>query len=218
MFVKGKTSIRLKNILVGDVWLASGQSNMEFPVKETEGWGVNNAEVEVAGAHFPQIRLFIVKHAAALTPQFDVDSAGWRAVTPETVSGFSAVAYLFGRELHERYRVPIGLIESNWGGTVAEAWISASALQPFPEFHQPLDAIALIDADTRKAYHDYVQQRAEWNRKHRTEDRGRENGRDVWADPKYNSSAWPMFAEPRPADAWGKTLMGLMELCGSEGC
>ena len=206
IIVKGKNTIHLTNVLVGDVWLASGQSNMEFPVKASGEWrtGVNNAEVEIARANFPQIRLFLVKHNAALLPQSDVDSEGWRAVTPETVSDFSAVAYLFGRELHERYRIPVGLIESSWGNTVAEAWMSASALQPFPEFQPWIDTIARVDAGTRKVYSDYAQQRDEWNRMHRTEDRGHED----WTDPQYDASAWPTIAEPRPDSAWGKDFNG----------
>jgi sialate O-acetylesterase len=211
LLLKGKNSVRVKNILVGDVWLASGQSNMEFPVKAGgEDWmtGVIDAEAEMAEANFPRIRLFMVRRDAALTPQFDVDSEGWRAVTPETVSSFSAVAYLFGRELHERYQIPIGLIEATWGGTMAEAWMSTSALQPFPEFHQQIDAIGHVDAKTRRAYEQYMQRRSEWDRSHRTQDYGRDNGHDLWADPTYDARAWPTIVEPRPYSASGKDFNG----------
>src|SRR6266704_2395206 len=127
MTVNGKNSLSIHNILLGDVWLAAGQSNMEFPLKHDEKedfGGVINAAKEIAGANYPKIRLFKVHHKIALQPQTDVKADTWTAVTPYTVGSFSAVAYLFGRELHQRYQVPIGLIESSWGGTVAEAWIS----------------------------------------------------------------------------------------------
>jgi sialate O-acetylesterase len=146
MTLKGKNSLLIRNILIGDVWLASGQSNMEFPLKRDGDFGgADNADREIAEANFPKIRLFKVHHTVGLNPQKNVEADKWGAVTPETVGGFSAVAYLFGRELHQRYHVPIGLIESNWGGTVAEAWISESSLRPFPEFAQASDSLKKID-------------------------------------------------------------------------
>ena len=131
-------SVVLHDVLVGDVWVASGQSNMVFPITEDEDvpGSVRDAEKELNTAHFPQIRLFKVSHQLASTPQHDLKSeSGWQAVTPTTVGPFSAVAYLFGRELHQRYHVPTGLIEASQDGTPAEAWMSVSALQPFPDLH-----------------------------------------------------------------------------------
>jgi sialate O-acetylesterase len=104
----------LKNVLLGDVWLASGQSNMQFPlVRQGDFGGVIDAEREQQTANFPSIRLFQVTRSAALTPAADVTSTGWAAATPATVANFSAIAYLFGRELHQRYDVPIGLIDAS---------------------------------------------------------------------------------------------------------
>src|SRR5579872_453533 len=115
--VTGKNRLVLHDVLLGDVWLASGQSNMEFPMGPgpDSDKGVTNAEQEIASAQFPQVRLFKVHHRIALQPIVDADAAGWAPVTPASVASFSAVAYFFGRELHQRYHIPIGLIDSSWG-------------------------------------------------------------------------------------------------------
>ena len=121
--VKASNTIALKDVLVGDVWVASGQSNMEMPVE-----GVKNAKAEIAAANYPKIRLFRALNRVAPYPLEDIAAHTWVAATPESVKDFSAAAYFFGRELHKKYGVPVGLIESNWGGTPAEAWTSMTSL------------------------------------------------------------------------------------------
>jgi sialate O-acetylesterase len=121
--VKGTNTIAVNDILVGDVWVASGQSNMEFPMTE-----LANAPTEIAAAQYPKIRLFMVKHKPADYPLEDVESKGWAACTPETVATSSAVAYFFARHLQQKLGVPIGLVESFWGGTAAESWTSLHSL------------------------------------------------------------------------------------------
>ena len=121
--VKAANTIVVNDVLVGDVWVASGQSNMEFPMKE-----LANADKEIAAAQFPRIRIFLVKHKPADYPQDDVESTGWAACTPETAPDSSAVAYFFARNLQQKLGVPIGLIESSWGGTPAESWTSLRGL------------------------------------------------------------------------------------------
>ncbi len=120
--IKATNTIVLNDILVGDVWVASGQSNMEFPMT-----GLANAQAEIAAAQYPKIRLFLVKHKPADYPLENVESKSWAACTPETVADSSAVAYFFARNL-QQVGVPIGLIESFWGGTAAESWTSLNAL------------------------------------------------------------------------------------------
>jgi sialate O-acetylesterase len=153
MTVSGKNTVVLHDVLVGDVWLASGQSNMEFPLQGTGNWktGVYNAATEVSAANFPQVRLFQVHQKVAFSPAPDVDADGWVAATPATVGNFSAVAYLFGRELHQRYRIPIGMIEADWGGTVAEAWMSEAGLKAFPEFRESIDTVIRANEATTAA-------------------------------------------------------------------
>lgn len=124
MRIKGKNEITLKDVLVGEVWVCSGQSNM--------GWSFNNkvvnGEAEVAAANYPKIRLITVPRKPATEPQANFEGK-WSACTPETTKPFSAVAYFFGRALHKDLGVPVGLINTSWGGTRVEAWTSTPALK-----------------------------------------------------------------------------------------
>ena len=115
--VVGTTKLEITGILVGEVWLCSGQSNMEWLVKKSR-----NAEHEIANANHPQIRHIKITHTATATAQDDVLSIGWQVCKPATVSDFTATGYFFGRHLQRELDVPIGLIGSNWGGTKIEPW------------------------------------------------------------------------------------------------
>jgi len=123
MNVKATNAITLNDILVGDVWVASGQSNMEFAMNS-----LVNAQTEIAAAQYPRIRLFQVDHKPADYPLDDVGSKGWAVCTPETVADSSAVAYFFAQNIQQKLGVPIGLIETFWGGTPAESWTSLRGL------------------------------------------------------------------------------------------
>lgn len=135
----GGERIVLDDVLVGDVWLCSGQSNMEMPVGHQGGWklGVDDWEREVANANHPELRVFTVGKATSGTPLDDVEGE-WQVCTPETAGSFSAAGYFFALELLDRG--PIGLVVSSWGGTVCEAWTSPAALAEFPEFADALAA------------------------------------------------------------------------------
>ncbi len=121
--VKGTNTIVLHDVLVGEVWVASGQSNMEFPVKDAV-----NAAAEIAAAQYPNIRIFRVEHTPSDYPRSDVEAKTWAPCTPETVADSSAVAYFFARDLYQRMNIPIGLVETFWGGTAAESWTSLRTL------------------------------------------------------------------------------------------
>jgi sialate O-acetylesterase len=141
MTIRAGNTLVIRNILIGDVWLASGQSNMEFPLAPDGVFsGVADADLEVARADFRDIRLFKLQRKFAAQP-LDNAQAEWLPVTPSSVRDFSAVAYLFGRELQQRYQVPIGLIQSTWSGTAAAPWISKESLKQFPEFQATLDSL-----------------------------------------------------------------------------
>ena len=127
IIVSGSNKIVLDDVLIGDVWFASGQSNMEFPLKGWPGAPLKDSAQEIAHAGQPQIRLLHIPQKAADFPLFN-SAASWTVCSPETAANFSAVAYFFGRELAARERVPIGLIDATWGGTVAEAWTSLEAI------------------------------------------------------------------------------------------
>ncbi len=197
------------NILVGDVWICSGQSNMEFGLGMTE-----NSAAEIAAANYPNIRLFLTGHDIANTPQATPSSGAWAVCTPDTVkqggwNGFSAVGYFFGRDLQQKIKVPIGLIETNWGGTPAQAWTSASALESLPDFRPALDAQRQIAA-TPGGF-DAVT--ARWYARHDTGSVRDENG-NTWASsaPTFSSASWPTMTLPQ---AWeGAGIPGLASFDG----
>lgn len=136
--IKGYNEIVLKNILLGEVWICSGQSNMEM----NASWGIENGDEAVKNAANPNIRLFLVPKLTATSPQNNI-SGTWTECTPETMKYFSAVGYFFGKRLQEELKdVPIGLISSNWGGTPAEIWTPEEVIQN--------DVVLLESAKTRK--------------------------------------------------------------------
>jgi len=131
--VKGENTIKLKNILIGQVWLCSGQSNMRWPVM-----GSNNSQQEIAAADYPNIRLFTVERQTSNVPVADCNGL-WTVCSPKTVGNFSAVAYFFGRELHKQLDVPVGLVLSAWGGSTVEAWTAKEYFKGIPNIDVVLD-------------------------------------------------------------------------------
>jgi sialate O-acetylesterase len=121
--ISGDNVVTLENVLVGEVWVCSGQSNMQFPLA-----GATTAQVEIPKANYPKIHLFSVARKTSIKPISEA-AGTWVECTPETVRQFSAVGYFFGRDLHQKLDVPIGLIHSSWGGTPAEAWTSIEGLK-----------------------------------------------------------------------------------------
>lgn len=131
--IRGDNTVEIKNVLIGEVWICSGQSNMQWPVAASE-----NPDQTAAAARDPHLRLFTVPRVNSETPQRDID-AKWEECSPETVRQFSAVAYFFGRDLRKALNVPVGLISTNYGGTPAEAWTSRSTLESDPELRTILE-------------------------------------------------------------------------------
>ncbi|MCO5238460.1 MAG: sialate O-acetylesterase [Chitinophagaceae bacterium] len=130
LVVKGKNNtVILDDVLIGEVWICSGQSNMDFLVETSD-----NAQKEIAAAHYPQIRHFKVAWNKSLTPEDDLLGESWEVTTPENVGKFTAIGFYFARNLYEKLGVPIGLINSSWGGTMVETWMSKEALLSFNEF------------------------------------------------------------------------------------
>ncbi|MGH2643802.1 MAG: sialate O-acetylesterase, partial [Chitinophagaceae bacterium] len=138
--IKGSQTIVLHNVMIGEVWVCSGQSNMELPMEGWSGAPVLNSAEEIKAANYPDIRLFTVKRDIAFKPQEDCVGS-WSECSPKTVPGFSAAAYFFGRQLYQKLKVPIGLIETCWGGTVAEAWTSNGALRKLGGFDSLLNVV-----------------------------------------------------------------------------
>jgi len=192
MTIKGKNVLTIRDILVGEVWLGSGQSNMEWNLS----WTVNNYKQEIAQANFPQIRLFNVKDATSLTPRQEMESDGWKLCSPETIGSFSAVAYFFGRDLHQQYQVPVGLITSDWGGTPAEAWTSAATLKSLPDFRSYVENVEKNGANLEKDFREYKEQMAAWQKQYGTQDRGYPGNGKTWADADFDASSWPLMKLP----------------------
>lgn len=186
--VSGTNSIELKDVMFGDVWLASGQSNMEWSLQNT-----NHAEREITSAHYPDIRLFTVKREYAFEERKDVQSEGWQLCSPETAARFSAVAYLFGRELQQTYNVPIGLIHSSWGGTTAQTWTSPEGLKEIPRLHAASGAIQKI---SESDYKKYLSDLTTWKNKEGAIDRGRQAGKTAWTSSELNTDSWPEMQLP----------------------
>jgi sialate O-acetylesterase len=155
--IKGKSSkITIDNILLGEVWLCSGQSNMEMPLKGFSSKdSILDASKEIAAANYPQIRMFAVARAYSPKPKDNVKGE-WMITSPKTVADYSATAYLFGRSLYQQLQVPIGLINTSWGGTPAESWISADLLSIYPEFAKDLDSLDKAD-EKLKAFNTWIE-------------------------------------------------------------
>jgi len=128
----GKEKVQLQNILLGEVWLCSGQSNMEMPMLGFNDQPINGSNEAIANAANCQIRLFSVKRASMATPQ-DTCVGQWAVANPKSVGTFSAVGYYFANQLQKALKVPVGVINSSWGGSRIEAWIDAETMQKFPE-------------------------------------------------------------------------------------
>ncbi len=130
--VSAKEVVIVHDVLVGEVWLCAGQSNMEFPVNDS-GVRVDNAAAEVASARFPLIRQFKESHQAALAPQYAV-GGDWKVCSPDTAGGFTALGYFFARDIFSRLGVPVGIINCTWASTPIESWMSPAAMAAFPGY------------------------------------------------------------------------------------
>ena len=152
---KSDSKIQLKGILIGDVWLASGQSNMEWQVQQA-----NDASKEIANANYPQIRFLVVEQDKQVKPQSDILSGKWKVCDSANVKEFSAVAYYFARKIHGDQNVPVGIIQSTWGGTPVEAWTSREML-----LTSPISRAKTLSNDTLSLdREDFVQDSLNWIR------------------------------------------------------
>jgi sialate O-acetylesterase len=185
--ISGSSQRTISDVLVGEVWLCSGQSNMQWSVSVTK-----NAQQEIAQAKWPMIRLFNVPNVNRRTPQDDV-SAEWVSCSPQTVGGFSAVGYFFGRHLHQQLNVPIGLINSSWGGTAAEAWTPREELSTLPGM---ADALNDVGRDQGPAWQRFGQEISKFLGGYGIVNEGGEKLAVGWANVEFDDSAWARLAAP----------------------
>ncbi len=188
--------LQLKNVLIGEVWFCSGQSNMEMPLA---GWGkVMDYEKEVAEAAYPSIRLFQVKKNISLVPLNDVENnlGGWQECSPGTVSEFSSVAYFFARRLWKELNIPVGVIDCTWGGTPAEAWTSLGTVKQIEGFEKEIALLEQNNLDPNKLQQQYEQARADWQARLYAEDKGFANGTPAWAGQSTADGGWAQMNLP----------------------
>ena len=195
--ISGRQSAELKNVMVGDVWLCGGQSNMQLQLRSTL-----NGDAEAKAANDPEIRYFTVADHVAYHKS-DMVEGSWKVVSPDTAGSLSAVAYYFARNLQPKIHVPIGLVVDAVGGTPAEAWTSADALKPLHDFDVPLSQVEQLAADGAPEYGNYIMH---WY------DEFDAGLKEKWFAPELNDSDWKTVDVPggfaalgvpdTPAVAW----------------
>jgi sialate O-acetylesterase len=195
--ISGHQTAELHNVLVGDVWLCGGQSNMGVPLRFAQ-----NGEEEVKAANYPEIRFFSVAPYSTYH-HTDVLVGSWKVVSPETADSVSAVGYYFARKVQQEIHVPIGLVVDALGGTPAEAWTSAAALRPLKDFDVPLAELEKLAATGAPEYGNYVMH---WYDQYDVGIKGN------WAAPDFDDSTWKSVDIPggfsdlgvpeTPAVAW----------------
>jgi sialate O-acetylesterase len=186
MNVEGRTSLQFSNILIGDVWLCSGQSNMEWPVSLSA-----EPDLEISNAVYPEIRLFTVPRHMAASPQNDLAGGRWEECSPRTIHSFSAAGYFFGRDIHRETGVPVGLIQAAWGGTVAETWISGETMASIGDFRELMQRRDNSDLERLQA--EAVKLAADWDQQAEVSDAGLINN---WHDPMTDCSGWEKMRLP----------------------
>ena len=199
MDIQGRNYISIRNILIGDVWICSGQSNMELPMERVKEKYANT----IKNSLNPNIRQFNMKTTYNFNgQQNDLESGNWIGADPKSVLDFSAAGYFFAKDLYEKYHVPIGLIKSSVGGSPAEAWLSEEALHRYPDYlaiTQKYKNNLLVDS-IKKKDQDVINS---WNQLIDKNDLGL-NGLKKWFDPIYDASAWDNTQVP---GFWDKSML-----------
>jgi sialate O-acetylesterase len=186
MVIDGPQHVEFRDVLVGDVWLCGGQSNMEMALGQAR-----NGSEEIKAADHPRIRFFIVRQHVAYVPTA-VPQGSWKICSPKTVAegwgGFSAVAYFFGRRLQQEIDVPIGLVQDCVGGTPAESWTSAGTLRSLKDFDAALDEVARLQAKGAPQYGNFI---SHWYDEY---DRGQKD--NAWFRPNLDDTDWKPVTIP----------------------
>jgi sialate O-acetylesterase len=201
MIVEGKNRVQVNNIQVGDVWICSGQSNMEWSVADAR-----DGDLEIPAANFPNIRLITVATEGSQTPLEDF-TGHWDVCNPDTIPKFSAVGYYFGRDMLQNVKVPIGLIDNSWGGSACEAWVRRDLMDGNPLYQPMLEKsdklVAAFDEKRDRPLFD--KQLAEWEAKAAA-------ARNAGAPPPPNRPHWqnPLKDQFRPANLYNARIKPLM--------
>lgn len=193
----GKNTLQFSNILVGEVWMCSGQSNMEWTTALSE-----NPEIEIPNAHFPNIRHINIPNEINSTPNPDFKSGIWEVCSPKTVANFTAVGYFFAKKIHQELNIPIGIINATWSGTNIETWISKEGFESSGEFREmiaqmpktDLNSLLKIKLETEQARIEAIQKS-----KFSTEKI------PLYKELNFDDSSWPTFYQPK---AWEEQVLG----------
>ena len=199
--VKGKNTIAFTNVLIGEVWICSGQSNMEWRVQNS-----NDADNEIAAADYPMIRHIDVPNAIDSEPREDIDQAAWQMCTPETVGQFTAVGYFFARELQKELNVPVGLINSSWGGTHVETWTSREAFEGSEEFRSMIASARQVNLDSIRRKNE----KAALARIERLQGPLNSSKQSLgqWKEASFDDASWPKMELP---GLWERKGLGNMD-------
>ncbi len=195
--VKGKNEIKFEDVLVGEVWICSGQSNMQWSVNAS-----NDPDLERAAAKFPKIRMINFPQIGVQEPIWTHKDRQWQVCTPETVGGFSAVGYFFARQLHQTLDVPVGMINNAWGGSACEAWIRRDILAKDETYKPMMDRWAGIEASYPKAKEEYAKKLADWRV---AAEKAKAENKPVPPQPAGNPDG-QMFGNSRPANIYNGVL------------
>jgi len=214
--IKGSQEKVIQNVLIGEVWLGSGQSNMKWMVSNS-----NNADEEMRQADYPEIRLFTVPRRGFGQAQ-EKCGGQWLVCSGDTVEQFSAVLYFFGRDLHKQLKMPVGLINSSVGGTAAERWISKEGVEKHEELHCFLEELAAQkDAGYEAVFQSFLNKVAAWEETYLPELKKNQGIELGWEKPDFNDTAWqtmnlPAFLETQDLDidgvVWFRKTIDLPEV------
>lgn len=203
MEIVGNNKITIKNILIGEVWICTGQSNMEWPIS----W-LPKAMNDISNSTNPNIRLFLVKKDIKTTPQKDC-TGSWQECGPDSIPMFSAVAYYYGRELFNKLNVPVGLISSSYGGSTVEAWMTEEALERDPDYEPILERMRKdfsFEKDREKLTKEFEAELAEWWKEAEQKDSVYTSDPAVFSDPDAGLNGWKKTSAPKHWDADDLTM------------
>ena len=189
--------IKLNNVMIGEVWICSGQSNMEMQV---EGWGkvLNYQQEKVEAENYPNIRFLLVEKATSPVPvdELKVVENGWQVCSSKSVADFSAAGYFFGRDVHKYRNVPVGLIDTSWGGTYIETWTSKEALATMPAMQKQLEILTDLPQSKEGREQKFHSDVENWKKEIEKIDKGFVEGKAAWADMNWKDDAWKTMKVP----------------------
>ncbi len=198
MSIDASNTIEVKNVLVGEVWVCSGQSNMAMKVSRC-----NNADAEIAAANYPEIRMFTVGRAVSDKPLADCNGL-WEVCEPNVAKDFSAAGYYFGREIHKKVGVPVGLIHTSWGGVPAETWMRKDVLEADADFSAIVKGWEELDREHPRMKKEYDAKVAEWEKE---SEKAKAEGKKAGKKP---SPSWELYIYSRPHRRGGVLYNGML--------